>query len=93
MAKKSMAFLLVAAALAPTVIGQAALSAPYKGFNYLGCRTDSNTARTLEALGPPVSGDMTIEKCIDACSSYSRYIGLEFGEEVSGMHCCDFDRG
>lgn len=84
--------LLLAALSAYTVAVNAAaapLANPPAGFVYAGCYTDSASDRTLRNKGPSEAGpdaDMTIENCINACSSglydYT-YVGLQYFHEVS----------
>ncbi|KAG6827237.1 hypothetical protein H0H92_012693 [Tricholoma furcatifolium] len=54
-------------------------------YSYLGCFTDSASARSLTALSVSFSG-MTIELCLDFCNSQGgyynlAYTGLEYGQE------------
>lgn len=84
MVKNSFKLLLLAAALAPTALAQANLAAPYDGYSYLACHTDDSSSPASRTFGnkPPVSGQVTVEKCIDVCSGAYKYVGLENGNEV-----------
>lgn len=83
MAIQKLSLLALATLATKQVLAQAPLSAPYSGFEYLGCRLDNDGFRALAAIGPtPDQAGMTIEKCIDQCSANYKYIGLQYFYEV-----------
>ena len=55
--------------VAAQVVNNAAvpLSAAYQGFSYAGCYTDPGNDKAVGYNPAPITGDMTIEKCIDGC--------------------------
>lgn len=65
------------------------LPAPYSGFNYIGCYTDSVSQRTLidDPQNIPGGGpNMTIQNCIDGCLRVDLgyvFAGMEYSSEVS----------
>jgi hypothetical protein len=49
-------------------------------WDYAGCADETPVGRTLD--GPSISGNMTIEKCLDYCTSQDYGLaGLEYGNE------------
>lgn len=73
----------------PTDASSHNVANPPDGFVYLGCYTDSGSARSLANQGPGdqvgPGSSMTVENCITGCNeglySYS-IIGLEYSGEV-----------
>ena len=87
MANTKLAWLGVAAYAATAL---AASIAPYQGYSYVGCFTDSSASRTLINKPPTPAGvQLTIEVCIDTCKAENYdYAGMQYYSEVRSLKVC-----
>ncbi|KAF9469421.1 WSC-domain-containing protein [Collybia nuda] len=68
--------------LDPITTGPGQTVQSYNGWTLSDCYTDSVSSRSLPSLVSFPAGDMTVEKCLDACHTRGFHLaGVEYGQE------------